>query len=266
MYQAGKVEESSGTCAGFRRSAVDKRFSVLDQGAARRFPVPHFKNTRRFASICRNINAIEKTASSGGLYFACSCSRQRPAAAKLGSAAPGPAAARGDRVAYLCAGARLDHGSYTDSYLREILDSVRTIAMVGASDQWNRPSFFVMKYLQGKGYRIVPVNPRAAGGEILGERVYATLADVPDKIDMVDVFRNAEAAGPITDAAIAIGAKVVWMQLGIVNAAAAARAEAAGLKVVMNRCPKIEWSRLNGELAWSGVNTGIISSKRQKKV
>jgi uncharacterized protein len=150
----------------------------------------------------------------------------------------------------------LDHSSYSDAYLREILDSVHTIAMVGASDHWNRPSSFAMKYLQGKGYRIIPVNPRAVGGEILGEKVYASLAEIPDKIDMVDIFRNAEAAGPLTDEAIAIGA----------NPAAATRAEAAGLKVVMNRCPKIEWSRLNGELAWGGFNTGIISSKRQRKV
>jgi predicted CoA-binding protein len=119
-----------------------------------------------------------------------------------------------------------------------------------------------MKYLQGKGYRVIPVNPGVAGAQILGERAYASLREVPDKIDMVDIFRNAAAAGPIVEDAIAIGAKVVWMQLGVRNDAAAARAEAAGLKVVMNRCPKIEWSRLHGELSWSGVNSGIISSKR----
>jgi predicted CoA-binding protein len=146
------------------------------------------------------------------------------------------------------------------------LSGVKTIAMVGASPHWNRPSFFAMKYLQGKGFRVIPVNPRAVGETILGETVYADLKDIPDPVDMVDIFRNSAAAGPIADEAIAIGAKVVWMQIGVRNAEAAARAEAAGLQVVMNRCPKIEYSRLHGELAWSGINTGIISSKRQKRV
>ncbi len=158
----------------------------------------------------------------------------------------------------------VDHESYSTQYLRSILREVRTIAMVGASPNWNRPSYFVMKYLQSKGYRVIPVNPQAAGQEILGEKVYADLSDVPEPIDMVDIFRRSEAVGPIVEAAIAKGAKVVWMQIGVRNDAAAARAEAAGLRVVMNRCPKIEYSRLNGELAWSGVNTGIISSKRRK--
>jgi uncharacterized protein len=159
----------------------------------------------------------------------------------------------------------MDHNSYTDQYLRDILGRVKTIAMVGASPHWNRPSFFAMKYLQGKGFRVIPVNPRAAGETILGETAYAELRDVPDKIDMVDIFRNSEAAGPITDEAIEIGAKVVWMQIGVRNEEAAKKAETAGLEVVMNRCPKIEYSRLHGELAWSGVNTGIISSKRIKR-
>jgi uncharacterized protein len=158
----------------------------------------------------------------------------------------------------------MDHEHYTDDYLRDILRGVRTIAMVGASEHWNRPSYFAMKYLQDKGYRVIPVNPQAKGGEILGEKVYADLSQLPDKIDMVDIFRRAEAVPELVDQAIAIDAKVVWMQLGVRHDAAAAKAEAAGLKVVMNRCPKIEYSRLHGELAWSGVNTGIISSKRRK--
>jgi len=159
----------------------------------------------------------------------------------------------------------MDHDRYSDAYLRGVLASVRVIGMVGASPHWNRPSYFAMKYLQDKGFRVIPVNPRAKGETILGEKVYGALAEIPDKVDMVDVFRNSDAAGPLVDDAIAIGAKVVWMQLGVRNDAAAKRAEAAGLTVVMNRCPKIEYSRLHGELAWSGVNTGIISSKRQKR-
>jgi predicted CoA-binding protein len=158
----------------------------------------------------------------------------------------------------------MDHEQYADAYLRGILNSVRTIAMVGASEHWNRPSFFAMKYLQDKGYRVTPVNPQAKGEEILGEKVYRDLAEVPGTIDMVDIFRRADAVPGIVDQAIAKGAKVVWMQLGVRHDEAARKAEAAGLQVVMNRCPKIEYSRLNGELAWSGVNTGIISSKRRK--
>ena len=158
--------------------------------------------------------------------------------------------------------------SYSDEHLRGILAGIRTIAMVGASPDWNRPSYFAMKYLQEKGYRVVPVNPRAAGQEILGETCYASLAEVPGRIDMVDIFRASAAAGPIVDEAIALkdekGIEVVWMQLGVRDDAAAARAEAAGLKVVMNRCPKIEYGRLHSELSWGGFNTRIISSKRRR--
>ncbi|MCG8359957.1 MAG: CoA-binding protein [Kiloniellales bacterium] len=158
--------------------------------------------------------------------------------------------------------------TYSDATIRRILNRVKTIAMVGASPTWNRPSFFAMKYLQEKGYRVIPVNPRAADQEILGERVYASLADVPHRIDMVQIFRNSEAAGPITDEAIGQsqhkGIEVLWMQLGVRNDEAAARAEAAGLEVVMDRCPKIEFGRLNSELSWGGFNSGIISSKRRR--
>ena len=128
----------------------------------------------------------------------------------------------------------------THEEILNILESVKIIAMVGASDNPERPSHGVMKYLQGKGYRIIPVNPALAGKELLGERVYATLADIQEPIDMVDIFRNSEAAGPITDEAIAKGVKVVWMQLEVINPEAAQRALDAGLKVVMNRCPAIE--------------------------
>ncbi len=155
----------------------------------------------------------------------------------------------------------LDPIPYTDAKLRRILATVRTIAMVGASSNWNRPSYFVMKYLQGKGYRVIPVNPGTAGKQQLGETIYASLRDIPDKIDMVDVFRASDQVGPIVDDAIAIGAKIVWMQLGVRNDAAAEKAEAAGLEVVMNRCPKIEFGRLGGELSWSGVNSGIIRNR-----
>jgi predicted CoA-binding protein len=155
------------------------------------------------------------------------------------------------------------HDRYEDSYLRKILRECKTIAMVGASANWNRPSYFAMKYLLDRGYRVIPVNPAAAGQEIMGQKVYAALAELPTKADMVDIFRNSEAAGPITDDAIAHGAKVVWMQLGVRNDDAAKRAEAAGLRVVMNRCPKIEHSRLAGTIEWHGIASGVISSRKR---
>lgn len=158
----------------------------------------------------------------------------------------------------------MNHDSYSDAYLKGILDGTKTVAMVGASPNWNRPSYFVMKYLQVKGFKVYPVNPRAAGETILDEPVYASLADVPETVDLVDIFRASEAAGPITDEAIAHGARYVWMQLTVRNDEAAARAEAAGLQVVMDRCPKIEYARLSGELSWNGVNSRVISSKRRK--
>ncbi len=152
---------------------------------------------------------------------------------------------------------------YDDQYLRRILRETKTIAMVGASANWNRPSYFAMKYLLDRGYKVIPVNPAAAGQEILGQKVYASLEDLPVKVDMVDIFRNSEAAGPITDDAIRHGAKIVWMQLGVVNEAAAERARNAGLKVVMNRCPKIEHARLCGTIEWHGIASGVISSRKR---
>jgi len=157
----------------------------------------------------------------------------------------------------------MDHDAYDDTYIRSILKDVKTIAMVGASANWNRPSYFAMKYLQAKGYRVIPVNPREAGNDILGEKAYASLKELPEAIDMVDCFRASDAIPPIADEAIAIGARVLWMQLGVRHDAAAAKAEGAGLKVVMNRCPKIEFGRLFGELGWSGINTGVFTNKRR---
>lgn len=158
----------------------------------------------------------------------------------------------------------VDHDHYPDSYLRQVLRDVKSIAMVGASANWNRPSYFAMKYLLDHGYRVHPVNPGAAGQEILGQKTYASLDELPEMVDMVDIFRNSEAAGPITDEAIRHGAKVVWMQLTIRNDEAAKRAEGAGLRVVMNRCPKIEHSRLVGKLEWHGIASGVISSKKRR--
>ena len=152
---------------------------------------------------------------------------------------------------------------YDDAYLRGILRDTRTIAMVGLSANWNRPSYFAAKYLLDRGYKVMPVNPAAKGQEILGQKVYGALDELPVKADMVDIFRNSEAAGPITDDAIRHGAKVVWMQLGVVNEAAAKRARDAGLKVVMDRCPKIEHSRLSGSIEWHGIASGVISSKKR---
>ncbi|HKU96494.1 MAG TPA: CoA-binding protein [Vineibacter sp.] len=158
----------------------------------------------------------------------------------------------------------VDHDRYDDAYLRQVLRDVKTIAMVGASANWIRPSYFAMKYLLDHGFKIYPVNPGAVGQQILGQTVYASLDDLPERVDMVDIFRSSEAAGPVTDAAIAHGAKIIWMQLSVRNDEAARRAEAAGLRVVMNRCPKIEHSRLIGKLEWHGISSGVISSKKRR--
>ena len=162
----------------------------------------------------------------------------------------------------------MNHESYDDEYIAGILRSVRTVAMIGASANNNRPSYFAMKYMLGKGYGVHPVNPGLAGQQLLGREVYGTLTDVPAPVDMVDVFRNSEAALETTREAIglkdALGLKVIWMQLGVRNDVAAVEAEAAGFKVVMNRCPKIEYGRLSGEIGWAGVNSGRISSVRPK--
>jgi len=146
--------------------------------------------------------------------------------------------------------------------LRRILQTCRTVAVVGLSAEWHRPSYFVAKYLQQHGYRVLPVNPRYAGGEILGEQVFASLGDITGPVDMVDVFRRSEDVLPIAEAAIRLGAKCLWQQIGVANAEADAAARAAGLDSVMNRCTKIEHARLFGGLHWAGVNTNVISARR----
>jgi predicted CoA-binding protein len=161
-------------------------------------------------------------------------------------------------------GAPMNHDSYPDAYIRGILNTVKTIAMVGISPKDNRPSYFAFKYLLERGYNMIPVNPGQAGREILGRRVYARLADIPDPVDMVDVFRAPQNAPQVVAEALALKPRpqVVWMQLGVRNDQAAATAEAAGLKVVMNRCPKIEYGRLSSEIGWMGVNSRTLTSKK----
>ena len=158
----------------------------------------------------------------------------------------------------------MNHDSYPDDLIRSILKSTKTIAMVGASANEVRPSWFVLKYLLGRGYRMFPINPGIAGTEILGAKVYGSLADIPEPLDMVEIFRNSEAADGIVDEALALDPlpKVIWMQLSVRNDAAAARAEARGVQVIMNRCPKIEYGRISGEIGWTGVNTRMLSSKK----
>ena len=144
--------------------------------------------------------------------------------------------------------------------LRRILRNSRILAVVGLSANWYRPSYFAAKYMQEHGYRVIPVNPMY--GEVLGERCYKSLRDIPEPVDLVDCFRKSEEIASLADDAVAIGAKVLWMQLGVRNAAARERAEAAGLEVVEDRCVKIEHARLFGGLGWAGVNTRVISAKR----
>jgi hypothetical protein len=158
----------------------------------------------------------------------------------------------------------MNHDSYPDSYIRGILNTVKTIAMVGASEKQNRPSYFAFKYLLERGYTMIPVNPGHAGHDMLGQRIYAKLDDIPVPVDMVDIFRGSQYAPAIVQEALALKTlpSVIWMQLGVRNDEAAALAEANGMKVVMNRCPKIEYGRLSSEIGWMGVNTRMISSRK----
>jgi uncharacterized protein len=158
----------------------------------------------------------------------------------------------------------MDHDTYADSYIRGILNTVKSIAMVGISPKDNRPSYFAFKYLLERGYNMIPVNPGQAGREILGRKVYARLADIPEPVDMVDIFRAPQYAPAIVAEALALKPRpqVIWMQLGVRNDEAATAAEAGGLKVVMNRCPKIEYGRLSSEISWMGVNSRTITAKK----
>ena len=158
----------------------------------------------------------------------------------------------------------MNHDAYPDSYIRGILNAVKTIAMVGASEKENRPSYFAFKYLLEHGYHMIPVNPGHAGETMLGQKIYAQLSDIREPIDMVDIFRASQYVLPIVQEVLSLKPRpqVIWMQLGIRNDEAAALAEANGMKVVMNRCPKIEYGRLSSEIAWIGVNTRTLSSKK----
>ena len=158
----------------------------------------------------------------------------------------------------------MNHDVYADDYVRGILNTVKTIAMVGASEKQNRPSYFAFKYLLERGYHMIPVNPGHAGKTLLGQKIYARLADIPEPVDMVDVFRSSQYALPIVQEALLLNPRprVLWMQLGVRSDEAAALAEANGLKVVMNRCPKIEYGRLSSEIAWMGVNTRTLTSRK----
>ncbi|HEX4552425.1 MAG TPA: CoA-binding protein, partial [Xanthobacteraceae bacterium] len=158
----------------------------------------------------------------------------------------------------------MNHESYDDGYIRGILNTVKTIAMVGVSAKDSRPSYFAFKYLLERGYRMIPVNPGLAGKDLLGQKAYARLADIPEPVDMVDIFRASAFALPIVEEALKMQPRprVVWMQLGIRNDAAATLAEQNGMRVVMNRCPKIEYGRLSSEISWMGVNSRTLTSKR----
>jgi len=160
----------------------------------------------------------------------------------------------------------MDHNGYDDRYIRGILNTVKTIAMVGVSANTSRPSYFAFKYLLERGYSMIPINPGLEGQDLLGRKVYAKLADVPEPIDMVDIFRASRFAPIIVEEALALNPRpqVIWMQLGIRNDEAAKLAEAHDLKVVMNRCPKIEYGRLSSEIAWMGVNTRTLTAKKPR--
>lgn len=152
---------------------------------------------------------------------------------------------------------------YEDHYIRSILDNTKTIAMIGLSSSWQRPSYFVAKYLLDRGYKVYPVNPREAGKKILNQKVYPSVSEINENIDMVDIFRKSNDVDLIIDDIIKIKPSTIWMQIGVINFKAAKLAKINKIDVVMNKCPKIEYGRLSGELSWAGINSGVFHNKRR---
>ena len=152
---------------------------------------------------------------------------------------------------------------YEDHYIRSILDNTKTIAMIGLSSSWQRPSYFVAKYLLYRGYKVYPVNPREAGKKILNQKVYSSVSEINENIDMVDIFRKSNDVDLIIDDIIKIKPSTIWMQIGVINFKAAKLAKKNKIDVVMNKCPKIEYGRLSGELSWAGINSGVFHNKRR---
>ncbi len=152
---------------------------------------------------------------------------------------------------------------YEDHYIRSILDNTKSIAMIGLSSSWQRPSYFVAKYLLDRGYKVYPVNPREAGKKILNQKVYSSVSEINENIDMVDIFRKSNDVDLIIDDIIKIKPSTIWMQIGVINFKAAKLAKINKIDVVMNKCPKIEYGRLSGELSWAGINSGVFHNKRR---
>ena len=156
-----------------------------------------------------------------------------------------------------------NHIIYEDNYIRNILENTKTIAMIGLSSSWQRPSYFVAKYLLDRGYKIFPVNPREAGKKILEQKVYSNLSEIKEKIDMVDIFRKTSDVGYIINDVLKIKPSTIWLQIGIINLYAEKLAKNNKINIVMDRCPKIEYGRLSGELGWAGINSGVFYNKRR---
>ena len=152
---------------------------------------------------------------------------------------------------------------YEDHYIKSILDNTKTIAMIGLSSSWQRPSYFVAKYLLDRGFKIFPVNPREAGKTILSQKVYSSVSEIKEKIDMVDIFRKSNDVELLIDDVINIKPSTIWLQIGVINFKAEKLAKKNKINIVMNKCPKIEYGRLSGELGWAGINSGVFLNKRR---